>query len=723
MTIAYPTTNTAFIVDATEGSVFEMSDSSPKKITGTLINEITLETLVTLTAKFADIAKAGVTITQGSNYIGSLKIQLDAEGTTFTVLHAQGVVVKSNEDITIGTKTVAITTTALQDVVIQIKAESDFDFESWGSSSGAQFLLGTTQLTTSSDSAAVVIKSLEGSRTTTFSCRVLSGTFLDTLVLTVGSTTVTPSVGNIAMSLAGEINSNNIEDAMIDKALQTCLKDKDKTHITTDPYQLNQKKYQRVLVKLDGNRPSRATPYTTELVIQGVWADNGVGKLLGDSSSVPISMTVTPGPTVAKRTTMTYVVKSSPYFTNEQCYIDCALSLPGYSATDSAANAGYGYSWAESASNVVYKNCHTQQIVTEYMYASPQGKCGDCTTKSTATEDADDLQCAGIPVQTLEPVRNTPIQLTITPRDNYGTKTVLTAGSRFVVVLQETGLLKQAVANITKGVVVGAALESAPAVGDTVRIRNAPDKICGTTGVFAVTAADSKTGYTLDATMTDVTDATLCVIARDPLPVSGELPLAQNDGTYFGTITPPSVGSFSLTIQLQYIDPTNQLTTLQSPILGSSFDVTAVEPTCPPNTKVKGLTGACQCIPGFGEIMGGAAGGDEEMTTCSPCAKGKYKKEIGNSLCDACPLGKAADEESSTECKYCPAGKDTSSGPSVCTKCQVGKFRAAQSAVLDPITGAAATGTMCKACATGFVALAEAATVCVVCPGGKLLLF
>ena len=69
-----------------------------------------------------------------------------------------------------------------------------------------------------------------------------------------------------------------------------------------------------------------------------------------------------------------------------------------------------------------------------------------------------------------------------------------------------------AVTSITKGVVVSAGLASAPEVGDQMKIENAPSKTCGTTGVFAVTAKDSTTGYTLDTTMTDVTDVTLCVI-------------------------------------------------------------------------------------------------------------------------------------------------------------------------------------------------------------------
>ena len=73
----------------------------------------------------------------------------------------------------------------------------------------------------------------------------------------------------------------------------------------------------------------------------------------------------------------------------------------------------------------------------------------------------------------------------------------------------------RAVTSITSGVVVSAALASAPAVADTLRIDNALGKTCGTTGVFTVTATEefpSTTGYTLDTSMTDVSDATLCVI-------------------------------------------------------------------------------------------------------------------------------------------------------------------------------------------------------------------
>ena len=72
--------------------------------------------------------------------------------------------------------------------------------------------------------------------------------------------------------------------------------------------------------------------------------------------------------------------------------------------------------------------------------------------------------------------------------------------------------LKVAVTSITSGVVVSAALSFAPVVGDSLRIGNAPGKTCGTPGVFAVTVADSTTGYTLDTDMANVADATLCVV-------------------------------------------------------------------------------------------------------------------------------------------------------------------------------------------------------------------
>ena len=59
---------------------------------------------------------------------------------------------------------------------------------------------------------------------------------------------------------------------------------------------------------------------------------------------------------------------------------------------------------------------------------------------------------------------------------------------------------------------MSAALSLSPTIGNQFSIENAPGKTCGTTGVFAVTVATSTTGCTLDVTMKDVVDSSLCII-------------------------------------------------------------------------------------------------------------------------------------------------------------------------------------------------------------------
>ena len=68
------------------------------------------------------------------------------------------------------------------------------------------------------------------------------------------------------------------------------------------------------------------------------------------------------------------------------------------------------------------------------------------------------------------------------------------------------------VQSITAGVVVSDSLSFIPAVGDELRIYNQDGKTCGTTGIFTVTASNTQSGYTLDTSVVDVTDTTLCKI-------------------------------------------------------------------------------------------------------------------------------------------------------------------------------------------------------------------
>ena len=620
------------IINAKEGSSVTQGSS-----TGTLVSDIVVET--TITAAIATSIDAGVTVLQGTRR-GTLKAALTNADTAFVIVHEQGTRFVTDEDIIVGTTTVVhddISSEVIQPIELKILAPSATTF-----SSSVDIEIGATT------KSAGQLSSMTGNAVlTSIVCVVTSGRFRDDIDLSIGGSTVaardidsvvhsidTDQAGNTAadpdMPTAQEIEDAMKVRAKGDKATTGCARP------VSDPYRLETKKYQRVIVTLDGNRPSRTRPYTTSLLVRGLNDKTGGDfDLITDTSRMPISMTVTPGPALAKRSTMTYTVQSDPNSESETCYIDCAASIPGYVA--SASNDEYGWNWASSASNVVYRNCFTNRKITEVHGQSAQGNCGDCTTYGSQN-----FICAGIPQQTLTPTRNSPILITITPRDNFNSLTELASGSKFVATLQGKGALINATA------------------------------------------------------------------------VVGDVSAMQSDGTYIVSMVPPVVGNFSLHIDLQQIDPSNPLATIQNPIVGSSFDVFSLEPKCPANSEVKGTTGGCQCSPGYGS--GDAT--DPTMKVCTPCEKGKYKSEIGDFACSTCSSGTVAQNIGAKKCIYCPGGQDTSGGPPYCTACKAGQFRAKQIEVIDGTTGQSEPGTMCTKCAEGFIS-AVGAKKCNVCPAGQ----
>ena len=196
----------------------------------------------------------------------------------------------------------------------------------------------------------------------TLKCRVKTGTFVANTETMIGSTTIAAAV------VTGVTSSLSTTKEL--QAVLTCA-----TNAAEDasPYKLALREYQRIIVVLDGNRPSRKQPYTTTMLVRGVKQKQGAetdDTVLVDQARVPISMTVTAGPVSARKSTMEYKIASSPYSNSETCYIDCVASIPSYDTMLAADKAAFGWSWAQRAQNVVYRNCFTNKKITEYMGVS-----------------------------------------------------------------------------------------------------------------------------------------------------------------------------------------------------------------------------------------------------------------------------------------------------------------------------------------------------------------
>lgn len=114
--------------------------------------------------------------------------------------------------------------------------------------------------------------------------------------------------------------------------------------------------------------------------------------------------------------------------------------------------------------------------------------------------------------------------------------------------------VKVAITSIANGVVVSAALSSAPQVGDVVHIENAPGQTCElATGDVAVTAADSTTGYTVSLPQVTVASITDGVVV-----LATALPFIPTVGTRFSIGSAPgkacgTSGQFAVTTGLSAI--------------------------------------------------------------------------------------------------------------------------------------------------------------------------
>jgi hypothetical protein len=406
---------------------------------------------------------------------------------------------------------------------------------------------------------------------------------------------------------------------------------------------------------------------------------------ISDEGKVPISMIVTPGPALAKKSEMRYVVESSPYSENQQCYIDCALSIPGYDPNNVFANAKYGWTWAASALNVVYKNCFTGRILA----TNQQRQCGDCTS-----ENDKKAQCAGIPSQTLTPVRNTPVSITISPKDLFGSNAQTASGSKYVVTLQGTGLINETVVH-----------------GDT--------PIATKGGEYSVSIVPPLVGnYTL----------TINYQIIDP-----NNPLRTVQSAIYGS-----------PYDLQALEPSCPPNSEVEDAKGGcqcspGYGKSKTTHLCIPCTKGKfkdavGDVGCSAC--GAGKVslsIGGIActycpGGKDTRVAdvCTDCVAGEFradqavvvdpitKTSAPGTMCTPCANGfvSVAGEES---CKICDGGYFASS-KTTCTRCPVGRARKTQKNCNDPKT---CTATTCEDCAVGLAAPLLGQSNCTVCGKGK----
>ena len=201
---------------------------------------------------------------------------------------------------------------------------------------------------------------------TGFTCRVTSGTFtkLSPVFLgcpidgnnCVGSrTTEIPIVGtDVSMTLlAPDVNdaaNDDLKKRATNKAKEAGVNGCVSVGATEgDDFLLASKKYQRVVVILDGNRPSSLTPYTTTITVRGIKGDKT--DKIPDTGRIPISMIVTTGPAIAKTSALRYSVMSSPHANSEACYIDCSASIEGWSdMTTTKKDEKYGWQWSSQVS-------------------------------------------------------------------------------------------------------------------------------------------------------------------------------------------------------------------------------------------------------------------------------------------------------------------------------------------------------------------------------------
>ena len=94
-----------------------------------------------------------------------------------------------------------------------------------------------------------------------------------------------------------------------------------------------------------------------------------------------------------------------------------------------------------------------------------------------------------------------------------------------------------------------------------------------------------------------------------------------------------------------------------------------------------------------GDASGGTADTCDAVTSCTPCAKGRFSVVAAaatkGAACDACPTGQYQDQTGQATCKPCPAGT-TGTAAGACATCAVGRYSSAGK------TGTAAECTACS---------------------------
>lgn len=293
--------------------------------TGALRDKIVWKHTLTIAANVISAAgiASGVTVQQGLKR-GILVGALSDDSTTVEVQTEQGTVFDPALKIIIGTTEILdtqFTASVRENVEIIITCSSGVTLDSLTT---GKFLIGQT-VVYSSDVTTGGIETESTGAVDNVVCRITPdsnsnrGKFEGDVDLWIGDYQAVIT-GNVVFVL-GQENLQN------DAAVVSAASEKAKTKCVTidgTPFKLDEREYQRIVVELDGNRPSRGQPYTTSILIRGTGgkeasSNNPVD--ITDAGRVPISMTVTPGPTEPTQSTMEYKVVSSPYSTREKCYI------------------------------------------------------------------------------------------------------------------------------------------------------------------------------------------------------------------------------------------------------------------------------------------------------------------------------------------------------------------------------------------------------------------
>ncbi|GAB5551783.1 MAG: hypothetical protein Sapg2KO_13740 [Saprospiraceae bacterium] len=75
-------------------------------------------------------------------------------------------------------------------------------------------------------------------------------------------------------------------------------------------------------------------------------------------------------------------------------------------------------------------------------------------------------------------------------------------------------------------------------------------------------------------------------------------------------------------------------------------------------------------------------GGGTPITTCEPCAEGKFQDQTGQSVCNDCPAGRFQDQTGQADCKTCLVGTyQPNPGAESCLPCELGRFQDVEGAI------------------------------------------